>query len=118
MGRFLYGVVRSMVVVMVLILMVVCVNGNSIGVNWGTQATHPLPGDILVQMLKDNGITKVKLFEPDEYALKALGKSGIEVMIGIPNDLLASLSTDMKSAENWVSKNLSSYVSSHGVNVR
>ncbi|KAH9620969.1 hypothetical protein KSS87_016720, partial [Heliosperma pusillum] len=94
------------------------VNGNSIGANWGTQSTHPIAGEIVVQMLKDNGITKVKLFEADVNALKALGKSGIEVMIGIPNDLLASLSTNVAAAENWVSKNLSSFVSSHGVNVR
>ncbi|XP_021715925.1 glucan endo-1,3-beta-glucosidase 5-like [Chenopodium quinoa] len=118
MGRCLYSEVRCMVVMVGLILMVMGVSGNSIGVNLGTQATHPLPGNILVQLLKDNGITKVKLFEPDPYALKALGKSGIEVMIGIPNDLLAPLSSDMKAAENWVAKNLSTYVSSHGVNVR
>ncbi|XP_010669543.2 glucan endo-1,3-beta-glucosidase 5 [Beta vulgaris subsp. vulgaris] len=116
----LYGEVRCMIGTMGLILMVMMmgVDGNSIGANWGTQATHPLDGEIVVQMLKDNGISKVKLFEPDVNALKALGKSGVEVMIGIPNDLLAALSTDVSAAEKWVSKNLSSYVSSHGVNVR
>lgn len=100
------------------ILMVVGVNGNSIGANWGTQATHPLPANIVVQMLKDNGIQKVKLFEADPSAMKALGKTGIEVMVGIPNDLLAYLSSDISAADNWVTHNLSSYVSSYGVNVR
>ncbi|KAL2924937.1 Glucan endo-1 3-beta-glucosidase 5 [Bienertia sinuspersici] len=118
MSGCLYGVMSCIVTVVGLNFMNLGVNGNSIGVNWGTQATHPLPGNIVVGLLKDNGITKVKLFEPDPYALKALGKSGIEVMIGIPNDLLAPLSKDVSAAESWVSKNLSSYVSSHGVNVR
>lgn len=119
---WVYDVVRYTAVfmglVMMIMIMVVGVDGNSIGANWGTQATHPLPADKVVQMLKDNGIQKVKLFEPDERALKALGKSGLEVMVGIPNDLLESLSSSVSAAENWVAKNLSSYVSSHGVNVK
>lgn len=114
---WLCGVVSSMVITMGLI-MVVGVNGNSLGANWGTQATHPLPAHIVVQMLKDNGFQKVKLFEADPSALKALGKTGIEVMVGIPNDLLAFLSSDVSAAENWVAHNLSSYVTSYGVNVR
>lgn len=118
--KWVYGVVRHMVVLMgiVMITMMMGVDGNSIGANWGFQATHLLPAEKVVQMLKDNGISKVKLFEPDESALKALGKSGIEVMVGIPNDLLAPLSSSVSAAENWVAKNLSSYVSSHGVNVK
>lgn len=116
----LYGVMRCMISMMglTITLMMMGVDGNSIGANWGTQATHPLEGEIVVKMLKENGIQKVKLFEADVNALKALAKSGIEVMIGIPNDLLGPLSTNVKAAENWVAKNLSSYVSSHGVNLR
>ncbi|XP_057516468.1 glucan endo-1,3-beta-glucosidase 5 [Amaranthus tricolor] len=116
----LYVVMRCMISMMglTITLLMMGVEGNSIGANWGTQATHPLEGEIVVKMLKDNGIQKVKLFEADVNALKALSKSGIEVMIGIPNDLLGLLSTNVKAAENWVAKNLSSYVSSHGVNVR
>ncbi|KGN60139.1 glucan endo-1,3-beta-glucosidase 5 [Cucumis sativus] len=89
-----------------------------IGVNWGTQATHPLPPVTVVKLLQDNGIQKVKLFDADPVVLKALGKSGIEVMVGIPNDMLYSLANSMQSAENWVSKNLSSYISSGSVDIR
>lgn len=90
---------------------------SAIGVNWGIQSSHPLPPSTVVQMLKDNGIQKVKLFEADEGIMEALKKSGIQVMVGIPNDLLDGLGGSEKTAENWVSMNVSKYVND-GVDVR
>ncbi|KAI5584290.1 hypothetical protein POPTR_006G080600v4 [Populus trichocarpa] len=90
----------------------------TIGANWGTQATHPLDPSIVVRLLRENGIQKVKLFDADYDTLKALGKSGIEVMVGIPNDMLATLASSMKAAEKWVSKNVSAHVTSNNVNIR
>ena len=91
---------------------------NGIGVNWGTQLTHPLPASTIVKMLKDNGIQKVKLFDADPDILNALKKSGIQVMVGIPNDMLYTLANNMQAAEKWVSKNVSAHVSSGGVDIR
>ncbi|POO03784.1 Glycoside hydrolase [Trema orientale] len=88
-----------------------------IGVNWGTQATHPLPPATVVKMLRDNGIQKVKLFDADTTILNALRNSGIQVMVGIPNDMLSSLASGVNVAENWVSKNVS-YLVSNGVDIR
>lgn len=89
-----------------------------IGVNWGTQATHPLPPATVVKMLRDNGFQKVKLFDADSTILSALGKTKIQVMVGIPNDMLATLASSVEAAENWVAKNVSSHVSSNGVDIR
>ncbi|KAJ9550680.1 hypothetical protein OSB04_014725 [Centaurea solstitialis] len=91
---------------------------GGIGANWGTQSSHPLPPDKVVRMLKDNGIEKVKLFDADYGALKALGKSGIQVMVGIPNDMLATMASNMKAAEKWVSKNVSDHINSNNVDIR
>lgn len=93
-------------------------NVNGIGANWGTQATHPLPPETVVRLLKENGIQKVKLFDADYDTLRALGKSQIEVMVGIPNDMLASLANSMKAAEKWVSKNVSTHLTTNSVNIR
>lgn len=90
---------------------------EGIGANWGTQTSHPLSPNIVVQMLRDNGIQKVKLFDAEDSTLIALKKTNIEVMVGIPNELLESLATSMQSAENWVARNVSGYVSD-GVNIR
>ncbi|KAJ7970368.1 Glucan endo-1,3-beta-glucosidase [Quillaja saponaria] len=55
--------------------------------------------------MKDNGFDKVKLFEADPEALKAIAKSGIQVMFGIPNDHLATLASSVQISEEWVSQN-------------
>ncbi|KAG9450138.1 hypothetical protein H6P81_010103 [Aristolochia fimbriata] len=97
-----------------------CLVGSVVGIgaNWGTQLSHPLEPNIVVRMLRDNGFQKVKLFDADPPTMKALGKSGLEVMVGIPNDMLATMATSVKAAEKWVSKNVSSYISNNGVNIR
>lgn len=106
----------------ILLLFFIISEGFTVGVlgfacNWGTRSTHPLPPNIVVRLLKDNGFDKVKLFEADPGALKALAKSGIEVMLGIPNEFLAPLASSVGNAVNWVARNVSSYVTS-GVNIR
>lgn len=93
----------------------VCAEG--LGVNWGTQATHQLKADTVVQMMKDNGIQKVKLFDADESSMDALSGSGIEVMVAIPNNQLAEL-TDYDRALQWVKKNVTSYSFKGGVNIK
>ncbi|XP_019249219.1 PREDICTED: glucan endo-1,3-beta-glucosidase 6 [Nicotiana attenuata] len=108
-----FGVLCLVTLLMVSILHLV----SGIGANWGTQSTHNLPPEIVVKMLKDNGFQKVKLFDADYDTLKALGNSGIEVMVGIPNDMLTTLGS-LKAAEKWVSKNVSVHLSHNNVNIR
>src|ERR1044072_7115244 len=80
-----------------------CVEG--LGVNWGTQATHQLPPATVVQLMKDNGIQKVKLFDADDSTMSALAGSGIEVMVAIPNNQLTVMN-DYGRAKDWVRKNV------------
>lgn len=90
---------------------------EGLGVNWGTQATHQLPPETVVQMLKDNGIQKVKLFDADDNTMSALAGSGIEVMVAIPNNQLAVMN-DYKRAQQWVKKNVTRYNFHGGVNIK
>ncbi|GMH08249.1 hypothetical protein Nepgr_010089 [Nepenthes gracilis] len=90
---------------------------EGLGVNWGTQATHKLPPKTVVQMLKDNGIQKVKLFDADQSTMSALAGSNIEVMVAIPNDQLAAM-TDYSTAKNWVQRNVTRYNFDGGVNIK
>lgn len=92
--------------------------GNGIGVNWGKLASHRLPDEMIVQMLKDNGFTKVKLFEADEESLNALSGSNIEVMVAIPNNMLQLMSDDPHAATDWVDENVTRYVNPNGVNIK
>jgi hypothetical protein len=91
---------------------------QAIGVNWGTTSSHPLPPDKVVELLKSNKITKVKLFDADPLVLQALSGSNIGVTVGIPNSMLKSLNSSKKVAESWVHDNVTRYVSSGNSGVR
>lgn len=90
---------------------------DGLGVNWGTMATHPLPPKIVVQLLKDNGFKKVKIFDADRATMSALAGSDIEVMVAIPNNMLATL-TSYDAAKNWVKRNVTRYNFNGGVNIK
>lgn len=89
-----------------------------IGVNWGQMATHRLPPKIVAQMLVDNGVNKVKLFDADPKTLQALAGTGIEVMVAIPNFMLQELSEDPQAAVEWVAENVTAYLYNGGVNIK
>ncbi|XAR73400.1 Glucan endo-1,3-beta-D-glucosidase [Bertholletia excelsa] len=91
---------------------------SAIGVNWGTVSFHRLSPSTVVDLLKDNKIQKVKLFDADPDVLKSLVGSGIEVMVGIPNDMLAVLSSSPAACDLWVSQNVSRYMGKGGANIR
>jgi len=78
------------------------------GVNWGSQLSHPLLPESVVKMLKANGIARVKMFDADPWPVGALVDSGIEVMLGIPNDMLETMNS-YGNAEDWVKENVTAY---------
>jgi hypothetical protein len=90
---------------------------HGLGVNWGTMATHKLPPNTVVQLMKDNGIAKVKLFDADQVTLSALAGTNIEVMVAIPNADLASM-TNYERAKQWVKRNITRYHFDGGVNIK
>ncbi|KAM3275828.1 hypothetical protein ACQJBY_044290 [Aegilops geniculata] len=105
------------VAVVVLVLCMARWSAAGMGVNWGTQLSHPLPASTVVRLLKDNGFDRVKLFDAEDGILGALKGSGIQVMVGIPNDMLSDLAGSTKAAERWVTANVSKHVND-GVDIR
>ncbi|XVE83258.1 hypothetical protein DITRI_Ditri16bG0073300 [Diplodiscus trichospermus] len=101
-----------------LILLPATILAQNLGVNWGTIASHPLDPKIVVNIMKDNGIKKVKLFEADSIVLNALAGSDIEVMVGIPNLFLQNLSESYSSAQAWVKENITAHVGKGAVNIK
>ncbi|KAG6677993.1 hypothetical protein I3842_14G057700 [Carya illinoinensis] len=91
---------------------------GAIGVNWGTTASHPLPPPKVVELLKSNNISRVKLFDADPLVLQALSGSNIGVTVGIPNSMLRSLNSSKKAAESWVHDNVTRYLSTGGSGAR
>ncbi|KAJ6870008.1 hypothetical protein NC652_035805 [Populus alba x Populus x berolinensis] len=94
------------------------VGESAIGVNWGTISFHRLKPSTVVDLLKDNNIKRVKLFDADPGSLTALMGSGIEVMVGIPNEMLAALSSSTDASDLWVRQNVSRFVVKGGADIR
>lgn len=91
---------------------------GDIGVNWGTLSSQRLAPSIVVKLLQANRIMKVKLFDADPKVLEALIGSDIQVMVGITNDVLETLSSSSEAADMWVRDNVVRYAFNGGVNIR
>ncbi|URE01040.1 glucan endo-1,3-beta-glucosidase [Musa troglodytarum] len=80
--------------------------------------SHPLLPTTVVQMIKANGITKVKLFDADSWTVSAFAGTGIELMLAIPNDMLKRISSDYSHAQDWVKENVTKHDYDGGVNIK
>lgn len=111
--------ITNTTVVFIIISAVCFFSGDvyGLGVNWGTMATHQLPPKTVVEMLKDNNIQKVKLFDADTNTMGALAGSGVEVMVAIPNDLLQAMG-NYQRAKDWVQRNVSRFNFNDGVKIK
>ncbi|XP_058202428.1 glucan endo-1,3-beta-glucosidase 5 [Rhododendron vialii] len=91
---------------------------SGIGVNWGTVSLHKLSPSTVVDLLRENKIGKVKMFDADPDVLKGLMGSGIQVMVGVPNEMLGLISSSTGASDLWVQKNVSAYLGKGGANIR
>ncbi|KAG9455087.1 hypothetical protein H6P81_007991 [Aristolochia fimbriata] len=82
---------------------------GSIGVNYGRVA-NDLPTAVkVVELLKSQGIDRVKLYDTDPSVLHALADSGIKVVVALPNELLNAVARRPSQAYYWVQKNVAAY---------
>ncbi|XP_024960474.1 glucan endo-1,3-beta-glucosidase 13-like isoform X2 [Cynara cardunculus var. scolymus] len=80
-----------------------------IGVNYGRIADNlPNPTKV-VQLLKSNGINRIKLYDTDSTVLKAFAGSNIAVTVALPNNLLSAAASNQSFTDNWVQSNILPY---------
>ncbi|XP_038704096.1 glucan endo-1,3-beta-glucosidase 13-like [Tripterygium wilfordii] len=101
---------RAFVSCIVLLLSVFSIaDAGSIGVNYGRIANN-LPSAVkVVQLLKSQGLERVKVFDTDPAVLKALSRSKIKVTVDLPNELLYSVARKQSFAYSWVQRNVAGY---------
>ncbi|XP_019196481.1 PREDICTED: glucan endo-1,3-beta-glucosidase 13-like [Ipomoea nil] len=84
---------------------------GSIGINYGRIADDlPSPAKV-VQLLKSQGITKVKLYDTDSTVLDALSGSGISTTVALPNEQLSAAAASQSFTDRWVQSNIVPYKS-------
>ncbi|XP_054818080.1 glucan endo-1,3-beta-glucosidase-like [Prosopis cineraria] len=81
---------------------------QSIGVCYGSDGNNLPSKQDVVNLYKSNGIGRMRIYNPDEATLQALRGSNIEVILGVPNDSLQSL-TNAGAATDWVNKYVKPY---------
>jgi len=80
-----------------------------VGINYGRIANDlPTPAKV-VELLKTQGLNRVKLYDTDATVLTAFANSGIEVVVAMPNELLSNAAADQSFTDAWVKANISNY---------
>ncbi|KAH6768044.1 O-Glycosyl hydrolases family 17 protein [Perilla frutescens var. frutescens] len=81
-------------------------DSGTVGINYGRIADNlPSPAQV-VQLLKAQGITRVKLYDTDSAVLTALSGSGIAVTVALPNEQLSSAAANTSFTDAWVQSNI------------
>ncbi|XP_071726036.1 glucan endo-1,3-beta-glucosidase 14-like [Rutidosis leptorrhynchoides] len=84
-------------------------DGGSIGVNYGRIANNlPSPTKV-VNLLKSQGINRVKVYDTDPVVLRSLAGSEIKVTVDLPNGFLRNAARKQSFATNWVERNIFSF---------
>jgi len=82
---------------------------EAIGVCYGMSANNLPAASTVVGMFKSNGIDSMRLYAPDQGALQSVGGTGINVIVGAPNDVLSNLAASPAAAASWVRNNIQAY---------
>ncbi|WMV59592.1 hypothetical protein MTR67_052977 [Solanum verrucosum] len=93
----------------VLLSLLSIANSGSIGINYGRIANNlPTPSEV-VQLLKSQGINRVKLYDTDSAVLTALSGSNISVTVALPNEQLSDAASKQPFTDSWVQSNILRY---------
>ncbi|XP_033144616.1 glucan endo-1,3-beta-glucosidase 12 isoform X1 [Brassica rapa] len=84
-------------------------DSGMIGVNYGRIADNLPAPEKVVELLKSQGINRVKLFDTDKTVLTALANSGIKVVVSLPNENLTAAAADQSYTDKWVQENVKKY---------
>jgi len=79
------------------------------GINYGRIADNILQPEKVVELLKAAKIKNVRLYDFDHDVLQAFSGTGLELVVGLPNEYLKDMSANPDHAMNWVKDNVQSF---------
>ncbi|XP_051182419.1 glucan endo-1,3-beta-glucosidase 14 [Lolium perenne] len=76
-----------------------------LGINYGRVGNNLPPPQAALPLLRNLGISRVRLYDPDPATLRAFARTGIELYVGVPDQALATVA-DPAGATAWLKSNI------------
>ncbi|MED6139118.1 hypothetical protein PIB30_080891 [Stylosanthes scabra] len=89
--------------------------GAFVGVNIGSDIYDLPSAAYVVAILKAHQIGHVRLYNANAHMLEALSNTGIEVIVGVPNEQLLRIGRSPSVAAAWINNNVISYIPSTNI---
>ncbi|KAF3790626.1 Glucan endo-1-3-beta-glucosidase 11 [Nymphaea thermarum] len=83
---------------------------GTFGINYGRIADNLPAPESVVTLLKANRIKNVRIYDANHDVLKAFSKSGLEIVVGLPNEYLKDMSVNEDSAMTWIKENVQTFL--------
>ncbi|KAK1418571.1 hypothetical protein QVD17_27716 [Tagetes erecta] len=93
---------------LLLMLLGAC-KGSKVGICYGRNADDLPTADKAVDLIKNQNINYVRIYDSNIQILKAFANTGIELMIGIPNSDLLPFSQFQSNADTWLKNSILPY---------
>nr|XP_043628190.1 glucan endo-1,3-beta-glucosidase 13-like [Erigeron canadensis] len=90
------------------LLLGIC-NGSTVGICYGRNADDLPTPDKAVDLIKNQNINYVRIYDSNIQVLKAFANTGIELMVGIPNSDLLPFSQFQSNADTWLKNSILPY---------
>ena len=83
----------------------------TLGIYYGHVANNLPPTFEVINILKSNGISNVRIFDADPVTLQSFSRIGINLTIGIPNEILPSIASNTPIfALQWLRTNIFAHI--------
>ncbi|KOM30948.1 hypothetical protein LR48_Vigan01g050300 [Vigna angularis] len=102
-------------VLLLTIAMLTTKSGAYVGVNIGTDVSDLPSASNIVDILRGNQITHVRLYDANVHLLQALSNTSIEVIVGVTNEDVLRIGESPSAAAAWINKNVVAYVPSTNI---
>ncbi|XP_047310996.1 glucan endo-1,3-beta-glucosidase 11-like [Impatiens glandulifera] len=80
------------------------------GINYGRIANNIPSPDEVVKLLRSVKIKNVRIYDADHSVLKAFSKTGLEIVVGLPNGNLKDMNSNPDHALTWVKDNVLAFL--------
>ncbi|KAK7404844.1 hypothetical protein VNO78_05847 [Psophocarpus tetragonolobus] len=108
------AIINSAMTMLLLLLTIldffVQIRGLGFGINYGKIANNLPPPSQVAVLIKSMNVSRIKLYDADPNVLVPFSQSNVEVVLGLGNEYLESMTNPFK-AQTWIQQHVLPYLS-------